>query len=137
MGWAWKNEYQQWSWHELIAQLDPESRKLVITGPEGRSCGVVGCSVAVRPNSYDHQRCHMIKIMTGKKPELKLPIWDFLVGRSDGTNIRLMMNGPSLAAHLLQGKVMMMRFGLLLLAPVEAMARAHTLGTRLRLIASC
>ena len=89
MGWAWKNEYQPWSWHELIAQLDEESRKLVITGPEGRSCGVVGCSFAVRPNSYDHQRCHMIKETTGKKPQHKLPIWDFLVERADGTNIRL------------------------------------------------
>ena len=89
MGWAWKDETRLWSWQEMIAQLTPESMEVVVKGPEGRSCGVVGCSFAVRPNSYDHGRSHMIKEKTGKAPNVKLPIWDFVVHRADGTAIRL------------------------------------------------
>ena len=34
-------------------------------------------------------RSHMIKDNTGKAPTTKLPIWDFVVHRADGTAIRL------------------------------------------------
>ena len=67
VGWAWKDEYRMWSWHEMIAQLTDDSRRLVVTGPEGHSSGLVGCSFAVRPNSYDHNRASMIFQTTGKK----------------------------------------------------------------------
>ena len=45
-----------WSWHEMVAQLDDASMRLVVCGPEGRSRGLVGCSFAARPGSYDHKR---------------------------------------------------------------------------------
>ena len=89
MGWGWKDETRLWSWHEMIAQLTPESMELVVQGPDGRSSGLVGCSFAMRPNSYDHGRSHMIKVNTGEAPTIKLPIWDFVVHRADGTAIRL------------------------------------------------
>ena len=88
MAWKWKDETRMWSWHEMIAQMTEESRATVVNGPQGRSCGVVGCSFAVRPNSYDHGRSHMLK-ETSRAPSVKLPIWDFVVHRADGTAIRL------------------------------------------------
>ena len=72
----------------MIAQLTEESRATVVNGPQGRSCGVVGCSFAVRPNSYDHSRSHMLR-QKSSASLVKLPIWDFVVHRADGTAIRL------------------------------------------------
>ena len=72
----------------MIAQLTDESRATVVNGPEGRSGGVVGCSFAVRPNSYDHSRSYMLNKTSGA-PSVKLPIWDFVVHRDDGTATRL------------------------------------------------
>ena len=72
----------------MIAQMTEESRATVVNGPQGRSCGVVGCSFAVRPNSYDHGRSHMLK-ETSRAPSVRLPIWDFVAHRADGTSIRL------------------------------------------------
>ena len=72
----------------MIAQMTEESRAKVVKGPQGRSCGVVGCSFAVRPNSYDHSRHNMLND-TSTPSSVKLPIWDFVVHRADGTAIRL------------------------------------------------
>ena len=44
----------------------------VVTGIEGRSRGLVGCSLAIRPGS-----------------KRQLPDWDFVVHRNDGSGIRL------------------------------------------------
>ena len=87
----------------MIAQMTEESRAKVVKGPQGRSCGVVGCSFAVRPNSYDHLRSHMLK-ETSRAPSVKLPIWDFVVHRADGAAIRLHLEWskprfPSFAAE--------------------------------------
>ena len=73
----------------MIAQMTEESREKVVNGPNGHSGGVVGCSFAVRPNSYDHGRSNMIKEKTGAGPKVKLPIWDFVVHRADGSAIRV------------------------------------------------
>ena len=78
-----------WSWHEMVAQLDDASMRLVVCGPEGRSRGLVGCSFAVRPGSYDHKRSHMMRETTGRGPNVRLPIWDFVLHREDGSGIRL------------------------------------------------
>ena len=88
MAWTFTGEWRQWSWHEMIAQLDDDSMKKVVTGLEGRSGGLVGCSFAIRPGSYDHKRHNML-IKTATNSEQKLPIWDFVVHREDGTRIRL------------------------------------------------
>ena len=88
MAWTFTGEWRQWSWHEMIAQLDDDSMKKVVTGFEGRSGGLVGCSFAIRPGSYDHKRHNML-IKTATNSEQKLPIWDFVVHREDGAGIRL------------------------------------------------
>ena len=90
-GMTWKptDEWTQWSWHEMIAQLDEPSMEEVVNGPSGRSGGLVGCSFAIRPGSYDHKRHHMLRQTDPNPPEKKLPIWDFVVHREDGSGIRL------------------------------------------------
>ena len=89
MVWEFTDEWTEWSWHEMIAQLDEASMEEVVTGPSGRSGGLVGCSFAIRPGSYDHKRSHMLKMTTSNPIEHKLPYWDFVVHREDGSGIRL------------------------------------------------
>lgn len=79
----------EWSWHEMVAQFDPASMKEAVQGPDGRSRGLVGCSFEIRPNSYDHKRSHMLKETTGHWPKFRLPVWDFVLHRDDGTGMRL------------------------------------------------
>ena len=83
-----ENDMQEWSWQEMIASLDRESMEYVVNGLAGRSGGVVGCSFSVRANSYDHKRQHMLREV-GRPIATKLPIWDFVVHRADGSGIRL------------------------------------------------
>jgi len=45
-----------WSWKEMVARLDADSMRIVVRGENGRSCGLLGCYFAPRPNSYDHKR---------------------------------------------------------------------------------
>ena len=51
-----------WSWFEMVAQLDAASMAFVVNGDDGRSCGLVSCSCALRPNSYDHKRHHQLRV---------------------------------------------------------------------------
>ena len=88
MTWEFTDERTQWSWHEMIAQLDEASMEEVVNGPALRSRGLVGCSFAIRPGSYDHQRLHMMR-KSGATIKHKLPYWDFVVHREDGSGIRL------------------------------------------------
>ena len=83
----WQTE-RPWSWLEMVAQLTDESIASVVKGNEGRSGGLVGCSFAPRPGSYDHKRHHQLKAK-GENPNTKLPIWDFVLHRDDGSAIRL------------------------------------------------
>ena len=88
MAWWFTGEWRQWCWHEMIAQLDDTSMEKVVNGFEGRSRGLVGCSLAIRPGSYDHKRHHML-IQTATNSKQRLPIWDFVLHRADGSGIRL------------------------------------------------
>ena len=81
MAWSFTGEWRQWCWHEMIAQLDDTSMEKVVNGFEGRSRGLVGCSLAIRPGSY------YVKTATNSKRQL--PYWDFVVHRNDGSGIRL------------------------------------------------
>ena len=82
-----------WSWQEMVAHLSDESMHVVVNGPDGRSGGLIGCSFLVRPNSYDHSRHHQRKDATQRGLRVangtKLPVWDFVLHRVDGTGIRL------------------------------------------------
>ena len=57
-------------------------------GPKAAVAASWGVPFAVRPNSYDHSRSYMLNNTSGA-PSVKLPIWDFVVHRADGTAIRL------------------------------------------------
>ena len=88
MAWEFTGEWFQWCWHEMIAQLDDTSMEKVVNGFEGRSRGLVGCSLAIRPGSYDHKRHNML-IETATNSKQRLPCWDFVLHRADGSGIRL------------------------------------------------
>ena len=74
---------REWSWHEMVAQLDLDSLRYVVEGGD-RSRGLVGCEFRRRPNSYDHER----QVQDGA-PQWRLTKWDFVLLRSDGTAVRL------------------------------------------------
>jgi hypothetical protein len=78
-----------WGWWELVAQMDEASIARVCEGKSGRSCGLLSCSLETRPGSYDHKRHHALKQLGYDQPEYKLPIWDFVILREDGSAIRL------------------------------------------------
>ena len=88
MSWEFTGESRQWCWHEMIAQFDDTSMEKVVNGFEGRSRGLVGCSLAIRPGSYDHKRHNML-INTATNSKQRLPCWDFVLHRADGSGIRL------------------------------------------------
>ena len=89
MNWEFSDSRRQWSWHELIAQLTDDDIQLVVNGGQGRSGGLVACYLALRPNSYDHKRHHMLRKKGEHAGVPRLPIWDFVVQREDGTAMRL------------------------------------------------
>ena len=72
----------------MVAQLTTESISIAVRGENGRSGGLVACSFAARPNSYDHKRHHHWRTK-GWQGEQKFPIWDFILHRDDNTAIRL------------------------------------------------
>ena len=85
---------REWTWQEMIAQLDAESMKRLVEGPytavaEGMNAAVVeggpqlisGCAL-VKTDRYDHKRNHALKDHT-----TVYHIWDFVFFRSDGSQI--------------------------------------------------
>ncbi len=83
---------REWSWLELVAQLQDEDLLTVVEGDDRRSRGLVGCLFSRRPNSYDHKTHHKMKQNAEPQPRAKIKIWDFLLLRDDGTGIRLHPN---------------------------------------------
>ena len=85
---------EEWWWMEMVAQLRDDDIRLVVTGgPNGRGRGLVSCECAPRPNSYDHKRQHKAVQQCSangeRPPTVKMPVWDFVLNRDDGTGIRL------------------------------------------------
>ena len=71
-----EDDLHEWSWHEMVAQLDRVSlEKVVQDGDPTR--GLVGCEFRPRRNSSDHG------------PQSRLRDWDFLLVRSDNSAVRL------------------------------------------------
>ena len=83
------DEKTHWCWYDMLSQLDKESLEYVVKGPENRSCGVVACMVAPRPNSYDHKRHHALRLANTPVEDRKLQVWDLVIIRGDGSGIRL------------------------------------------------
>ena len=61
----------------------------MVNGPDGSSGGLVSCSFALRPKSYDHKRHHQLRLAGTPKKDTQLRVWDFLVVRADGSAVRL------------------------------------------------
>jgi hypothetical protein len=76
------NDMIDWSWLEMIAQLEEESMFHVVGG------GLVKCEFSARKNSYDHKTAHA-NVKTSKPQPPQLRVWDFVVWRADGSGIRL------------------------------------------------
>ena len=39
-----EDDLHEWSWHEMVAQLDAESMRVVVEGEAGRSGGLIRCN---------------------------------------------------------------------------------------------
>ena len=63
-------------------------RALLGTDVRGIRRGLTSCWVEPRPNSYDHKRHYMYKKYSYQSSG-RLPIWNFVITRTDGTKIRL------------------------------------------------
>ena len=83
-----------WTWQEMVAQLDEESMKRVVEGPnaavaegsnaavaEGLPKHIVACGI-VKTDRYDHKRNFALKDW-----HTVYHIWDFVFFRSDGSQI--------------------------------------------------
>ena len=68
-------------WEAMSSQLAGQQH--------GRSRGLVGCRLAPRPGSYDHKRHHKLATEGVDTKAVRLPVWDFLLQREDGTGMRL------------------------------------------------
>ena len=78
-----------WCWLDMVAQMTDDSiRELLGEDGRGQSRGLTNCTCEPRPNSYDHKRHYAIK-KRGYEAPGRLPIWDFVIKRTDGTKIRL------------------------------------------------
>ena len=94
MDYSWKDgETVAWSWHEMIAHMEPETRAFVVNGEGGSSGGLLACSVSRRPNSYGHKMCHAAN--EGQQPPTPAAKagehqaeYDFVVERADGSAVR-------------------------------------------------
>ncbi len=89
MQFSFKTDRVQWSWLDMIAQLDEPSMRYVVNGDESRGsgCGVTECWFTPRPGSYDHALQHANKDVGRETRESS--IWDFVIKRADGTGVRL------------------------------------------------
>ena len=83
--------FVSWRWPEMVAQLTDDSIRKVLGATDSkekqdtakeRPC-LVSCCVSTRPNSYDHRRHSLTPT------DKELNIWDFLLTRNDGSQIRL------------------------------------------------
>ena len=89
MNFLFSEETVPWRWQEMVAMLRDEDIRKVVGGARGDGV-LMGCSLELRPNSYDHFRSHALAKRLGPaKVTVKLPMWDFVLHRDDGTGVRL------------------------------------------------
>ena len=79
-----EDDMREWSWWEMVAQLDDESLRYVVQDGD-RSRGFVGCEFRLREGSYDHSR----QVQMPNWDSRQLQCWDFVLKRSDGTAVAL------------------------------------------------
>ena len=79
---------KKWNWHEMIAALRQEDIDWVVTGPNGSSGGLIGCTFSPRPGSYTHTNATRAVAAGAQPTEIPLE-WDFVIHRADGTGVRM------------------------------------------------
>ena len=79
-----EDDMREWSWWEMVAQLDQESLAYVVEDGDSNR-GLVACEFRLRTGSYDHNR--QVQLRPRHSPQLRC--WDFVLIRSDGTAVRL------------------------------------------------
>ena len=90
-----------WCWKEFVAAFRDGDIDFLCDGdhsgglaPLVRSGGLVACFISPKPNSYDMKR-HRADAMTSKRDNTarqfgsRLPEWDFVLVRADGSQVRL------------------------------------------------
>ena len=83
--------HRPWAWQQMVAQLHGDSMELVVQGTDGRSRGIVACSLQ-QTDQYDHKRHHAdVKTNTAVADKMYY-IWDFVLLRDDGTYVALHPN---------------------------------------------
>jgi len=83
------SEMRLWDWRDMLFQLSDESRRWVIEGTEGCSSGgVTRCEFSMRRYSYAHLQ-HLIALENDAPIEERMPEYDFVLHRGNGTAIRL------------------------------------------------
>ena len=88
-----------WNWQQMVAHLDDDSMRYVVEGPEGRSGGLLKCTLTRRPGSYDHKR--QVQTRHGER----LPVWDFVLWRADGSSVRMHPNWKGIKVECAEGDV--------------------------------
>ena len=73
-------------WQEMIALLDAESMWIDVEGEKGKSHGMIGCALIIRPNSYDHKRSVQEHAVAAENRTQPLRVWDFIIRRLGGTS---------------------------------------------------
>ena len=77
-------QWVQWDWREMVAQLRDEDLRFVV------GCGLQACEFSIRAGSYDIGRhYHNREQLRMRVQRIRLPVWDFVLFRSDGTGVRL------------------------------------------------
>ena len=81
---------QQWSWRKMLNRFDDVNlRRIIGPGITGIFCKPMGNPLA---RSYDHRRQHFAHRVSfadidGEPP--CIPVWDFVIKRADGEEVRL------------------------------------------------
>ena len=82
-----ENVWQKWSWRQMLASFSDTTRAQILGG--GENAGVVSIALQAIKGSYDHKRRHAAKDAGEPYPEAApVPIWDFVVERTDGSEVR-------------------------------------------------
>ena len=98
------DDMREWSWLEMVGQLDRESLAYVVEDGD-RSRGLVACEIRWRPGSYDHKRHHEKRLAERPEEHITLPVWDFVLIRSDQSGVRLhpQWSTPKVETYAVEG----------------------------------
>ena len=108
------SDMREWSWLEMVVALDRVSLEYVVQDGD-RSRGLISCELRPRPGSYDHKRHHALRLAKTPVQDVRLPVWDFVLIRSDKSAVRLhpQWNTTKVETYAVEGHV----------TPVEIPAR--------------